>query len=65
MAGADEVDMVINIGYAKEHDWDALAYDMPLSATRSRTPSSRSSLSRQRSQTKRSSRPASAPWKQV
>ncbi|WP_460998532.1 deoxyribose-phosphate aldolase [Trueperella pyogenes] len=27
-AGADEVDMVINIGYAKEHDWDALAYDI-------------------------------------
>ncbi|QOQ38493.1 deoxyribose-phosphate aldolase [Trueperella pecoris] len=27
-AGADEVDMVINIGYAKEHDWDALGYDI-------------------------------------
>lgn len=27
-AGADEVDMVINIGYAKEHDWDALEYDI-------------------------------------
>lgn len=27
-AGADEVDMVINLGYAKEHDWDALGYDI-------------------------------------
>ncbi|MDP9805788.1 deoxyribose-phosphate aldolase [Trueperella bonasi] len=27
-AGADEVDMVINIGYAEEHDWDALEYDI-------------------------------------
>ncbi|NLW13949.1 MAG: deoxyribose-phosphate aldolase [Trueperella sp.] len=27
-AGADEVDMVINLGYAKEHDWDALEYDI-------------------------------------
>lgn len=27
-AGADEVDMVINIGYAKEHDWDSLGYDI-------------------------------------
>lgn len=27
-AGADEVDMVINIGYAKEGDWDALEYDI-------------------------------------
>lgn len=27
-AGADEVDMVINIGYAKEGDWDALTYDI-------------------------------------
>lgn len=27
-AGADEADMVINLGYAKEHDWDALGYDI-------------------------------------
>ncbi len=27
-AGADEVDMVINLGYAKEHDWVALEYDI-------------------------------------
>ncbi|MFP7696560.1 deoxyribose-phosphate aldolase [Trueperella sp. LYQ143] len=27
-AGADEVDMVINLGYAKEHDWEALEYDI-------------------------------------
>ena len=27
-AGADEVDKVINLGYANEHDWDALDYDI-------------------------------------
>lgn len=27
-AGADEVDMVINLGYAKEGDWEALEYDI-------------------------------------
>ncbi|WP_407701389.1 deoxyribose-phosphate aldolase [Trueperella bialowiezensis] len=27
-AGADEIDMVVNLGYVKEHDWDALEYDI-------------------------------------
>ncbi|NLI04659.1 MAG: deoxyribose-phosphate aldolase [Actinomycetaceae bacterium] len=27
-AGADEIDMVINLGYVKEADWDALEFDI-------------------------------------
>lgn len=27
-SGADEVDMVVNIGAVKEHDWDAVEYDI-------------------------------------
>lgn len=26
--GADEVDMVVNIGFVKEHDWEAVEYDI-------------------------------------